>query len=48
MVGDMARAKAEYAQVWGDAETQAYYDALKRRFDVEKTDAASAPAEPVR
>lgn len=48
MVGDMARAKAEYAQVWGDAETQAYYDALKRRFDVEKTDAANAPAEPVR
>ena len=43
LVGDMARAKAEYAQVWGDAEIQAYYAALKRRFDVEKTESA-APA----
>lgn len=45
-VGDAERAKAEYAQVWGDAETQAYYAALKRRFDAEKTEAAKAPATP--
>ena len=44
IVGDMERAKAEYAQVWGDAETQAYYAALKRRFDVEKTENAAAGA----
>ncbi len=43
-VGDMERAKAEYAQVWGDAEIQAYYGALKRRFDVEKTENAAPGA----
>ena len=34
-VGDAARAQAQYAQVWGDAELQAYYAALKTRFKVE-------------
>lgn len=32
---DASRAQAEYAQAWGNAESQAYYAALKRRFDVE-------------
>ncbi len=47
LVGDMERAKAEYAQVWGDAEVQAYYAALKRRFGAEKTEhaAEAAPAD---
>ena len=34
-VGDAARAQAQYAQAWGDAEAQAYYAALKTRFKVE-------------
>ena len=33
--GDAARAQAQYAQAWGDAEAQAYYAALKTRFKVE-------------
>lgn len=44
LVGDMERAKAEYAQVWADAQTRAYYAALERRFDAHKTDAAAAKA----
>ena len=32
---DAARAQAEYAQAWGNAESLAYYAALKRRFNVE-------------
>ena len=32
---DASRAQAEYSQAWGNAESQAYYAALKRRFDVE-------------
>jgi len=31
---DAAKAKAQYAQAWGDAEAQAYYAALKSRFKV--------------
>ena len=34
-VADAARAQAQYAQAWGDAEAHAYYDALKTRFKVE-------------
>ncbi len=32
---DAARGQAEYGRAWGDAETQAYYAALKARFKVE-------------
>ncbi len=32
---DVTRAKSQYAQAWGDAESQAYYNALKSRFKVE-------------
>jgi len=35
VAADAARAQAQYAQTWGDAETQAYYAALKSRFKVE-------------
>ena len=35
MVADAARARTQYAQAWGDAESQAYYTALKTRFKVE-------------
>jgi peptidyl-prolyl cis-trans isomerase D len=40
--GDATRAKAQYAQAWGDAESQAYYAALKSRLRVETTAAAAA------
>jgi peptidyl-prolyl cis-trans isomerase D len=33
--GDAARAQAQYAQAWGEAESQAYYAALKARYKVE-------------
>ena len=42
--GDAARAQAQYAQAWGDAESQAYYAALKSRLRVETTAAAAASA----
>jgi len=32
---DATRAQSQYAQAWGDAESQAYYAALKSRFKVE-------------
>ena len=32
---DALRAQSQYAQAWGDAESQAYYDALKTRYKVE-------------
>ncbi|MBC7733613.1 MAG: SurA N-terminal domain-containing protein [Bacteriovorax sp.] len=34
-VGDPGRAQTQYAQAWGDAESQAYYAALKTRYKVE-------------
>lgn len=49
VTADAARAQSQYAQAWGDAESQAYYNALKSRFKVEikagalpAADAASA------
>jgi peptidyl-prolyl cis-trans isomerase D len=45
-VGDPARAQAQYAQAWGDAESQAYYAALKTRFKVEIKPGALQAAEP--
>ena len=35
VAADTARAQSQYAQAWGDAESQAYYSALKSRFKVE-------------
>jgi peptidyl-prolyl cis-trans isomerase D len=40
---DAARVQAQYAQAWGDAESQAYYAALKTRLRVE-VDAVAAAA----
>ena len=49
VTADATRAQSQYAQAWGDAESQAYYNALKSRFKVEikpgamaATDAANA------
>ena len=40
VAADAAQGQAQYAQAWGDAESQAYYGALKSRFKVEiKADA---------
>ena len=46
MVADAARARTQYAQAWGDAESQAYYAALKTRFKVEIKSNALVAAEP--
>jgi peptidyl-prolyl cis-trans isomerase D len=35
VAADAARGQTQYAQAWGDAESQAYYAALKARFKVE-------------
>ncbi len=35
VTADATRAQSQYAQAWGDAESQAYYHALKTRFKVE-------------
>ena len=35
ITADASRAQSQYAQAWGDAESQAYYNALKTRFKVE-------------
>jgi peptidyl-prolyl cis-trans isomerase D len=43
VVGDPAQATAQYAQVWADAEAQAYYAALKSRFKVSVSEKATAP-----
>jgi peptidyl-prolyl cis-trans isomerase D len=43
LVGDDPRGPAQYAQAWGDAESKAYYAALKSRFKV-KLSAAQVPA----
>jgi peptidyl-prolyl cis-trans isomerase D len=43
--GDDARARVQYAQSWADAESQAYYAALKTRLRVDQVvKAASSPA----
>ena len=39
---DNARMQAQYAQVWGQAESQAYYRALRKRYKVEQQSAASS------
>ncbi len=43
VAADATRGQTQYAQAWGDAESQAYYGALKSRFKVEiKADALKA------
>ena len=44
-VADAARAQSQYAQAWGDAESQAYYAALKARFKAEIRPGAFAPTD---
>lgn len=44
---DATRAQAQYAQSWGDAESQAYYAALKSRLRAETLAAAAAASAPV-
>jgi peptidyl-prolyl cis-trans isomerase D len=39
---DNARMQAQYAQVWAQAESQAYYRALRKRFKVEQQAGATA------
>ena len=45
VAADAARAQAQYAQSWADAEAQAYYAALKSRFNVEIIGAPAARRE---
>ena len=49
---DASRAQAQYAQSWADAEAQAYYAALRQRFDVQihapAAEAVDAPASAAR
>jgi peptidyl-prolyl cis-trans isomerase D len=42
IVADPAKAMAQYAQVWADAEAQAYYAGLKSRFKVSVNESAFA------
>ena len=45
VAADAARAQSQYAQAWAEAETQAYYTALKTRFKVEVKPIALPAAE---
>ena len=42
--GDAARAQAQYAQSWGDAESQAYFASLKSRLRAETVQGAASAA----
>ena len=44
--GDMVRAQSQYGQAWADAESRAYYAALKSRYKVQITAAPAAAADP--
>ncbi len=44
-VADPVKARDQYAQVWGDAEAQAYYAALKSRFKVTVSNPSPASAD---
>jgi peptidyl-prolyl cis-trans isomerase D len=45
LVADAERSRSQYGQTWADAEAQAYYAALKKRFKVDiKAKAAAAAA----
>ena len=45
VAGDPLRSKAQYEQAWSDAESHAYYTALKTRFKVELKAVNGSPAE---
>lgn len=45
VTADASRAQSQYAQAWGDAESQAYYNALKSRFKVEIKPGATSAAD---
>ena len=50
VVADTAQARNQYGQAWGDAETQAYFGALKVRLKVQvdaKATAKASASEPV-
>jgi peptidyl-prolyl cis-trans isomerase D len=44
--GDARQLSGQYAQAWADAETMAYYNALKTRFKVDIKAAPAADATP--
>ena len=44
IAADPVQAQSSYAKAWGDAESQAYYEALKLRFKVDTSGAAAAAA----
>jgi len=44
VAADPAQAQSSYAKAWGDAESLAYYEALKLRFKVDTSGAAAAAA----
>ena len=44
-LGDAAQARSQYAQLWGQAEGEAYYAALRKRYKAEITVKAAAPAD---
>ncbi len=46
VAADPEQARSEYARAWGDAESRAYYNALKARYSVEIKDAALVSAAP--
>jgi len=45
VAADASRAQAQYAQAWADAEAQAYYAALRQRFNVKITGAPAVSAD---
>ena len=45
VAADASRAQAQYAQSWADAEAQAYYAALRQRFNVQITAPAAVAAD---
>ena len=46
LVADPTKSMTQYAQVWADAEANAYYAALKARYKVSVNEAAIAPHDP--
>src|SRR5690348_11567060 len=42
VAADESRAQGQYASAWGEAETQAYYEALQSRLNVKITGAPTA------
>lgn len=44
-LGDATQARAQYAQIWGQAEGEAYYAALRKRYKASVTGKAAAAAD---